>query len=72
MHLIGEMLSADRSGAVDPALWGLNEALAGSTGSAHSGPECVGYLERAGFRDVAPHEFVPGVLTRVRGVKAVS
>jgi len=69
MHLIGEMLDAARAGPLDPALWGLNEALAGSTGVAHSVTECVGYLERAGFTRVAAHEFVPGVLTRVTGTK---
>jgi hypothetical protein len=29
----------------------------------------VGYLERAGFTHVAAHEFVPGVLVRVTGLK---
>jgi SAM-dependent methyltransferase len=72
MHLIGEMLDADRSGPVDPALWGLNEVLAGSTGVAHSVPDCVAYLECAGFTGVAAREFVPGVLTRVRGEKAAA
>jgi hypothetical protein len=67
MHLIGEMLDAARTGPPDPALWGLAEALWGSTGIAHSVAECRGYFERAGFRDVAAHEFVPGVLTRVTG-----
>ena len=69
MHLVGEMLDAARSGPVDPALWGLNEALAGSTGLAHSVTECQGYVERAGFTGVTAHEFVPGVLTRVAGRK---
>jgi len=69
MHLIGEMPNAERTGPPDPALWGLAEALAGSTGIAHSVAECVGYLERAGFAGVAAHEFVPGVLTRVSGRK---
>lgn len=69
MHLVGEMLDAARSGPVDPALWGLNEALAGSTGLAHSVTECRGYFERAGFTGVTAHEFVPGVLTRVTGHK---
>jgi hypothetical protein len=65
MHLIGEMLDAARSGPPDPALWRLAEALWGSTGRAHSVTECRGYFERAGFRDVVAHEFVPGVLTRM-------
>jgi hypothetical protein len=62
MHLIGEMLDAARGGPRDPALWGLAEALWGSTGVAHSVDECRGYFARAGFQDVAAHEFVPGVL----------
>ena len=69
MHLVGEMLDAARAGPVDPALWGLNEALAGSTGLAHSVTECRGYFERAGFTGITAHEFVPGVLTRVSGRK---
>ncbi len=70
MHLIGEMLDATRTGPRDPALWGLGEALWGSTGLAHSVVECQAYFERAGFRDVAAHEFVPGVLTRVTGTRS--
>jgi hypothetical protein len=67
MHLIGEMLDAARTGPRDPALWGLAEALWGSTGIAHSVAECRAYFERAGACEVAAHEFVPGVLTRVTG-----
>src|SRR4029077_20830947 len=62
MHLIGEMLDDGRGGPRDPALWGLAEALWGSTGVAHSVEECRAYFERAGARDVAVHEFVAGVL----------
>jgi hypothetical protein len=69
MHLIGEMLDGTRTGPRDPALWGLAEALWGSTGLAHSVDECRAYFQRAGFRDVAAHEFVPGVLTRVIGTR---
>lgn len=69
MHLIGEMLDAARTGPRDPALWGLAEALWGSTGIAHSVAECRAYFERAGFRGVGAHEFVPGVLTRVTGIR---
>jgi hypothetical protein len=69
MHLIGQMLDGTRTGPRDPALWGLAEALWGSTGLAHSVDECHGYFERARFRDVAAHEFVPGVLTRVTGTR---
>ncbi len=60
MHLIGEMLDDGRGGPRDPALWG-------STGVAHSVAECRAYVARAGARDVAVHEFVAGVLTRVTG-----
>ncbi len=70
MHLIGEMLNAERSGPVDPAMWGLAEVLRNSTGQAHSVDDCVGYFERAGFAEVAVHEFVPGTLNRVYGRKA--
>ncbi len=69
MHLIGEMLNAERTGPVDPALWGLNEAIHGSTGRAHSSTECIGYLEGAGFARVMATDFVPGVLVRVSGTK---
>jgi len=69
MHLIGEMLDAARTGPRDPALWGLAEALWGSTGVAHAVDECRAYFQRAGFRGLAVHEFVPGVLTRVTGTR---
>jgi hypothetical protein len=69
MHLIGEMLATDHSGPVDPALWGLSEAIANSTGLAHSVVNCVDYLEHGGFTGVAAYEFVPGVLVRVSGTK---
>lgn len=69
-HLIGEMLHDDRKGPLAPALWGLSEAVSGSTGLAHTESECVGYLAAAGFRDVAVHEFIAGTLTRVTGRKA--
>ena len=69
MHLVGEMLDNDRAGPIGPAIWGLGEALAGSTGLAHSQADCIGYLERAGFHDVAAHVFVERTLTRVTGTK---
>ena len=68
-HLIGEMLDDDRRGPLAPALWGLSEAVSGSTGLAHTQGECIGYLGAAGFRDVAAHDFIPGTLTRVSGLK---
>ena len=69
MHLVAEMLDDDRTGPSDAALWGLAEALANSTGRAHTRGESVGYLEDAGFVEVRIHEFIPGVLTRVCGLK---
>jgi hypothetical protein len=69
MHLIGETLHDDRRGPLSAALWGLNEAVQGSTGVAHTEGEVKGYLQGAGFTDVAVHPFVPGVLSRVAGRK---
>ncbi len=69
MHLIGEMLNAERSGPGDPALWGLAETVYGSTGLAHSVAECIGYLETAGFTGVTAQDFIPSVLIRVTGHK---
>jgi hypothetical protein len=63
------MLDADGSGPLAPALWGLSESVNASTGLAHSVTECIGYLEAAGFRDVAAHEFIPETLTRISGTK---
>jgi predicted TPR repeat methyltransferase len=68
-HLIGEMLDADGAGPLAPALWGLAEAVSGSTGLAHAIPDCIGYLEQAGFEDVTASEFIPQTLTRVTGYK---
>ena len=69
MHLIGETLHDDRRGPLSAALWGLNEAVQGSTGVAHTEGEVRSYLQDAGFTDVAVHPFVPGVLSRVTGRK---
>ncbi|MEM7077110.1 MAG: methyltransferase [Pseudomonadota bacterium] len=69
MHLVGEMLDDDKAGPTDAAIWGLAEALANSTGRAHTQSECVGYFQRAGFVDISIHAFIPGVLTRVAGYK---
>lgn len=69
MHLIGETLHDDRKGPLSAALWGLNEAVQSSTGRAHTESEVKGYLQGAGFTDVAVHPFVPGVLSRVAGRK---
>jgi len=71
MHLVGEMLDDDRAGPTDAAIWGLAEALANSTGRAHTRGECVDYFQAAGFENVQIHEFIPGVLTRVVGTKPV-
>ncbi|MEM7017208.1 MAG: methyltransferase [Pseudomonadota bacterium] len=69
MHLIGEMLNDDKTGPLNAALWGLSEALSGSTGRAHSESECIGYFECAGFTNVAALPFIEGVLVRVTGSK---
>ena len=69
MHLIGETLHDDRKGPLSAALWGLNEAVQGSTGLAHTESEVKGYLQGAGFSEVVVHAFVPGVLSRVAGRK---
>lgn len=69
MHLIGETLDDDRNGPVGPALWGLAEAINGSTGVAHTEADCIGYFKEAGFMDIAVHEFVPGTLSRITGYK---
>lgn len=69
MHLIGETLHDDRRGPLSAALWGLNEAVQGSTGLAHTEGEVKGYLQGAGFADVTVHPFVPGVLSRITGRK---
>lgn len=70
MHIVGEMLSDDRTGPLDAALWGLGELVYGSGGKAHTLGQCIGYLATAGFVDVADHEFVPGLLRRVSGTKS--
>src|SRR5215510_4299955 len=44
MHLIGETLHDDRKGPLSAALWGLNEAVYGSTGVAHTESEVKSYL----------------------------
>jgi len=69
MHLVGEALNDQRSGPLNPALWGLAEALSGSTGVAHSEAECKAFFAKAGFVDIAVHEFVPGILSRITGRK---
>ena len=69
-HLIGEILDNDRRGPIGPALWGLSEAVSGSTGLAHSEGDVVGYLSDAGFKDVSATEFIPGTLTRITGRKS--
>ncbi|HJQ60244.1 MAG TPA: methyltransferase [Vineibacter sp.] len=69
MHLVGEMLNDDRSGPLNPALWGLNEAVFGSTGVAHSEADVRRYFATVGFAGVTVNEFIPGILSRVTGRK---
>ena len=49
MHLIGETLHDDRRGPLSAALWGLNEAVQGSTGVAHTEGEVKGYSAGCGI-----------------------
>ena len=69
-HLVGEMIHDDRKGPLDPAMWGMFEAICHSGGKAHTVAKCVGYLKTAGFTQVSVEEFVPGTLHRVSGIKA--
>ena len=64
-HLVGEILDDDRRGPIAPALWGLSEAVSGSTGLAHSQADVISYFVDAGFSDVTVTEFIPGTLTRI-------
>jgi len=68
-HVVGETLDTDKRGPLGPALWGISEALLGSTGRAHSETETRGYLETAGFVEVQVHPFIPGSLSRITGRK---
>ena len=70
MHLIGEMTNDERTGPWGPAYWGLGQAVADSQGLAHSEADVIGYFRAAGFAEVALHEFIPGSLGRVAGIKA--
>lgn len=68
-HLVGEMLRDDRSGPLDAALWGMNEAVCRSAGKAHTISQCVGYFRAAGFVDIGDEAFISGTLHRVHGRK---
>ena len=50
-------------------LWGLAEAINGSTGMAHTEADCIGYFVAAGFQNVTVHEFIAGTLSRIVGTK---
>ena len=69
MHILSEILNDQKTGPLIAALWGLQEALAGSFGRAHSGAEVAGYMTNAGFTGVEVLDFVPDVFTRVTGTK---
>lgn len=69
MHLVGETLDDDGVGPLDAALWGMQEALYGSGGKAHTRSQVIGYFRDAGFVDVGAVEFVAGVLQRIHGRK---
>lgn len=68
-HVVAEILDDTKDGPVGPALWGLQEAVTGTTGRSHTESETRQYLENAGFKDIQIHPFVPGSLTRVCGKK---
>lgn len=68
-HLLGEMLRDDRTGPLDAAMWGMNEALSRSEGKCHTISDCIGYLRDAGFFQVRDNPFVPGFLHHVSGTK---
>lgn len=68
-HLLGEMLTDDRTGPLDAAMWGMNEALSRSEGKCHTISDCIGYLRDAGFSPVRDNAFVPGFLHQVSGTK---
>ncbi|MBU2547181.1 MAG: methyltransferase domain-containing protein [Proteobacteria bacterium] len=70
-HVVGETVSEAKDGLMGPALWGIHEALFGSLGRAHSEPEVLSYLEKAGFVNVEVNEFIPGSLSRITGYKPV-
>jgi SAM-dependent methyltransferase len=69
MHLIGETTDDARSGPIGPAFWGLGQAIQDSLGLAHSGADCIGYFQAAGFTEVAVNPFIEGSLSRVSGRK---
>ncbi len=71
MHLIGEALNDQRTGPLDPALWGLNEAIWSSTGEAHSEADCREFFRQAGFVDIRSEPFIPGVLSRIFGRRPI-
>lgn len=69
MIILGEALNNDRTGPVEPAYWGLEEALVGGHGESHTVAEVCQLLEEAGFINCEVGEFVPGVLTRITSQK---
>lgn len=69
MHLIGETTNDERTGPWGPAYWGLGQAVSNSLGLAHSEADVIGYFERAGFENIAMHDFVSGSLSRITGTK---
>lgn len=69
-HLVGEMMHNDRCGPLDPAMWGMFEAICHSGGKAHTIAKCIDYFKQAGFARISDEVFVPGTLHRVTGVKA--
>jgi SAM-dependent methyltransferase len=70
MHLIGETTNDERTGPWGPAYWGLGQAVVDSLGLAHSEADVTGYFRDAGFASARVHDFIPGSLSRITGIKA--
>ena len=68
-HVVGETLDDEKKGPLGPALWGVHEAPFGSGGRSHSEKEVKAYMEKAGFTEVQAHQFIPGSLSRITGMK---
>jgi len=69
MIILGEALYDDRSGPLEPALWNLDQVLAGGRGDDHTVSEVCDLLTGAGFVDCQVSEFAPGLLTMFVGHK---
>ncbi len=69
MFLCGETIRDDWQGPLIPAMCGVMGITSGSRAWAHTTSDVVRYFRDAGFTDVAADEFIPDILTRVRGTR---